>query len=328
MDMTRKVDVGTLLGSIAEMMEENRDNLNEVDSGKRAGTHGDRIASAFRTAAEAARKSRSDDAGEQLAIAAQVMREKGHGRSTGYYADGLEEAAQQFGGQNGISLSNLGPFLESFLSGVQRNNPAKPGQGTMIDALGPAVGALINNRSGNPAGSALEALSEAVTGARGTARNGRVDPGAASATSVIGGIVQALLPGILTAIMSRGLGGLMGGGQRQTDAPTMPQRDVPMDEPGGGGGLGDILGQILGGGQSQPDVNTRPQRDVQPQGGSGGLGDLIGDIMGGQGSGSRSGGSSGGGILDGLGDILGNLGGSRQAPQSSQQGGKPVWWPF
>jgi hypothetical protein len=318
----QQVDVGTLLNSIAEMMEQNQQNLNDVDTGQRGGTHGDRIAAAFRTAANAAQNAGTHDAGEQLEVAAQAMREHGQGRAVGYYADGLEEAAHQFRGQSGISLDSIGPFLESFVHGVERNNPAKPGQGTMVDALEPAVSALHNNRSGNPVGSILEALSGAVTGARGTATNGRVDPGAASATSFIGGIVQALLPGLLSAIMSRGLGGLMRGGQRQPQAPTMPQGDT------GGGGLGDILGDILGGGQSQPQMPSTPQRNVPSQGGSGGLDDLLGQIMGG---GQRSApGSSGGGILGNLDldDILGNLGGNRQTTQPGKQGGEPSWWPF
>jgi dihydroxyacetone kinase-like protein len=292
----QQVDVGTLLNSIAEMMEQNQQNLNDVDAGQRGGTHGDRIAAAFRTAADAAQNAGTHDAGEQLTIAAQAMREHGQGRAVAFYADGLDEAAQQFRGQSGISLSSLEPFLDSFVSGVERNNPAKPGQGTMIDALEPAVNALHNNRSGNPVGSALEALSEAVTGARGTARDGRVDPGAASATNVIGGIVQALLPGILTAIMSRGLGGMMGGGQTQPQMPTVPQRDVGAGQPQGGGGLGDLLDQIAGGSSS------------------GGYDPRQGD--------------DGGGILDNIGDILGNLGGSRQTPQPGKQGDEPSWWPF
>jgi hypothetical protein len=307
MDMDRRVDVGTLLGSIAEMMEQNQQNLNGVDSGPRGGTHGDRITSAFRTAAQAAGQTRTDDAGEQLARAAQAMRQNGQGKAVGYYADGLEDAAQQFKGQNGISLDNLAPFMQSFLGGVQRNNPAQPGQGTMIDALGPAVGALINNRGGDPRRSALEALAESVTGARQTARDGRVDPGAASATNVIGGIVKALLPGIMTAILSKGLsgglGGLLGGGgrQEQPQMPTYPQQDPRLGDrdTGGGGGLGDLIGQVMGGGSNR-------------------------------GGGYDTRGNDGGGLMDDLGDILGRLGGSgqQQSPSGGQRSGNPGWWPF
>lgn len=309
MDRTSRVDVGTLLSSIAEMMEDNKQNLNSVDTGERGGTHGDRIASAFRMAARAAQQSRSDDAGRQLAIAAQAMRENGRGKAVGFYADGLEDAAQQFSGQSGISIDNLAPFLQAFLGGVQRNNPAQPGQGTMIDALAPAVGALINNQGGDPRRSALEALTEAVTGARGTARDGRVDPGAASATNVIGGIVSALLPGLISALMSRGggLGGILGGGrssQRDMRDMDLPQPQVDRDSSdsqSSGGGLGDILGQIMGGrdDQSRGPVTRRQAEDNGP------LGDL-GDILG----------------------QLGGMGRQQTEPDPRGTGGKPVWWPF
>ena len=304
----KQVDVGTLLGSISEMLQQNQDKLNEVDSGPSGGTHGDRIAQAFRTAADAARESGTEDAGEQLSLAAQAMRENGQGRAVGYYADGLQEAASQFGGKSGISTSDLAPFLQSFLGGVRQNNPAQPGQGTMIDALLPAVTSLMgaNKRGADPSQSAMDALGSAINGARGTVgiRGNHVDAGAASATGVLGGIFKALLPGILGAVMGKLTSG---GRQSQT-----------QNEPQGGGGIGDLIGQLTGGGGGG-------SQSGQGGGGGGGLGDLIGQITGGGGSQSGQGGG-------GLGDLIGNVmgGGNRDQGQQTQQEdqGKPGWWPF
>lgn len=306
MNNDRQVDVGTLLGSISEVLQQNQDKLNEVDTGERGGTHGDRIAAAFRTAAEAASNSGTNDAGEQLAIAAQAMRENGQGRAVGHYANGLQEAAQQFGGRNGISISDVLPFLQNFLGGVRRDNPAQPGQGTMIDALLPAVTSLMGNkRSSNPQQSILEALGSAVTGARGTAgsRGQSVDPGAASATGILGGIVKALLPGIMGAVV----GGIASRGRQQPQSQPQVSMEPGYDTGGygniqpqqeSGGGLGDLLGQITGGGGGR-------QTDYGDQGGGGGLGDLLGGLLGGGGEDSRS----------------------TQQPQQ-EESRKPGWWPF
>src|SRR5438132_10536104 len=124
------------------------------------------MAEAFRKAADAAQQTGSNDAGDQLAAAASAMREQGEGKAAGYYADGLEQAATQMQGRQGISLADLLPFLQSFLGGVQRNNPAQPGQGTMIDALMPAVQSLMGARGQGMSMSQaiMQALGSAVSG--------------------------------------------------------------------------------------------------------------------------------------------------------------------
>jgi len=290
-DNQQQVDVGTLLGSISQVLEANKDKLNEVDGGPGGGTHGDRVTRAFSAAAQAAQSADSSDAGEQLSIAAEAMRENGQGKAVNYYANGLQKASSQFAGLKGISLSGLLPFLQSFLGGIRQNNPAQPGQGTMIDAILPAVTSLLGaNKSGvNPVQAAIGALGSAVSGTRATngTRGTGVDPGAASATGILGGIVKSLIPGIVGAVAS-GLGSR--GGQTQ-------QQPQILSEPGYG--------------------------DVAQQGG-GGLGDIIGSLTGG---GSDGGSDSGG---NGLGDLIGGLlgGGNQQPAQSQQGGGKPGWWPF
>jgi phosphoenolpyruvate---glycerone phosphotransferase subunit DhaL len=262
MDQNRQVDVGTLLGGIATMLEQNQGRLNEVDTGARGGTHGERMAQAFEAAARAASQAGTNDAGEQLAIAAQAMRQQGKGKAAGFYANGLEEAASQFQGQSGISLDNLGPLLQALAGGVQRGNPAQQGQGTMIDALLPAVSAFMSGQQQglDPKQAAIQALLSAITGAQGTAtrrssgaQGGYVDPGAASATNVLGGIFGSLLPGVIGALgQGAGAGGL--GGIQQPSYPGGTQQSgYPIGQSGGdplgglGGGLGGLLGGLAGG---------------------------------------------------------------------------------
>jgi hypothetical protein len=289
----RQVDVPTLLQTIASQLSNSQDGIDQASSS----THGRRMAQAFRTAAEAAQEANTNDASEQLRRAAAAMRQRGQGVAAGFYADGLENAAAQVRGQSGISMNDLVPFLQSFVGGVEANNPAKPGQGTMLDALQPALGALQGAQStGNTQGGILDALGAALSGARQTEQGGRMDPGAASAVNVIGGIIAAVAPALIGGLLSNSQG--QGAGS-------------------GAGGLGGLVGGLLGGQQPQPGAyGTQPGGYGSPQGSAdpfGGLGGLLGGLLGGD-QGNASYGGYGTGQQPGqtgLGDVLDNLMGNR-----------------
>jgi hypothetical protein len=304
MDDNRQVDIATLLDSIASQLQQNQGQLNNVDN---AGTHGQRIADAFTAAANAAKNTGTNDAGAQLMQAAQAMQQQGQGKAVTYYSQGLARAAKQFQGQSGISMGDLAPFLQAFLGGVKKNNPAKPGQGTMIDALSPAVNAYVQSqKSGaDPEQGMAQALGAAIKGTASTGQQGNVDPGAASATNVLGGIFMALAPSLLNMLMNRGsqgaqaqgqgggidlgglLGGLMGGAGASAGA---------QGSQGGGIDLGGLLGGLVGGGSA----NTGSQ-GTQDSGQLGWLGGLLGGMAkNAGGSGSSSGGVDLGGLFGGL----------------------------
>ncbi len=275
MDQNKQVDVGTLLQSVAQMVMQNQGN---IDTGNK---HGARVAQAFGAAAQAARSLNTNDAGQQFAAAAQAMRQQGSGQAVNFYANGLEQAAQQFTGRKGVSLNDLLPLLQSLSAGAQQGNPAQVGQGSMLDALVPAASAFMSstNQGLDPRQAAIQALGSAVTGARGTANGpwgypqgtapgGNIDPGAASATNVIGGIVGAFLPGVLGALGQQVLGGGGNAGGRQYTPPSQAQSNDPL------GGLGGIVGALGG---------------LGGLGGAGGIGG-IGNILGGLGGGGQAGG--------------------------------------
>ena len=264
MDQNRQVDVATLLNTIAGQLAQSQEGLNGLDD---QGTHGRRMAEAFRAAASAAEGARTDDAGRQLEVAAEAMRKQGQGKAARFYADGLAESAQEFRGQSGISIGQLLPLLQAFLGGVQRNNPAQPGQGTMIDVLAPAVGALATDqqRGADSHTSILDALSAALGGAQQTQRGqGHVDPGAASAVNIIGGIISALAPSIIGALMNS-----RQGAQQPDDYSRVPGAGgVPAQGQDPFGGLGGLIGGLFGG-QGQGSLGTESGND---------LGDLLGEI--------------------------------------------------
>lgn len=289
MDNNKTIDVGSLLSSVAQTLTQNQSGLNSTDAGQ--GTHGDRMAQAFQVAAQAAQQTanQSNDAGDQFDAAAQALRQSGQGKATQYYANGLEEAAQQFRGRQGISAADIGPLLQSLAGGAQRNNPAQLGQGSMLDALLPAAQGFMGAQGqGLDLGqAAMQALGGAVSGAHGTARTGRMDPGAASATNIISGIVGALLPSVLGAVMSGGLGG----GRQPQMQPSFPgnQQGYSDQQSSQGndplGGLGGLLGGLLGGGQQGG--GGMFGGGGQSQSPLGGLGGALGGLLGGLGGGEE-----------------------------------------
>lgn len=280
MDQNKMVSVGNLLSSIASTLGQNQGNLDQLDAG---GSHGTRMAQAFDAAAQAAQRTGTQDAGEQLSAAAQAMRQQGKGRAAGFYANGLEQAASQFQGKNGIAASDLLPLLQSLAGGAQQGNPAKSGQGTMLDALLPAVSALTGaqQQGADPNQAAIQAMSSAANGAMGTITRTRgggqggsssIDPGAASAMGVLGGIFQALLPGLMSMASQKFLGG--------SNAPQsqFPASQASTNDPMGGfGGLGGLLGGLLGGSGAQDSVSGNVGMGDQ----TGGLDGLLGGLLGG-----------------------------------------------
>ncbi|HEY0069017.1 MAG TPA: DAK2 domain-containing protein [Chloroflexia bacterium] len=276
MDGNRTVDVGSLLDSVANMLKQNQAGLDSTGAAHGANAHGERMAAAFQVSAEAARRARTRDAGKQFAAAAEAMRRGGKGKATQYYANGLELASQEFKGKQGVTTDDLGPLLQALAGGAQKNNPAQPGQGSMLDALLPAAQGFMQARGSgmDTQSAALQALGGAVSGARNTQQvqrggwfggqqppSGAMDPGAASATNIVGGIVSALLPTVLGAVMNH-----VSGGQSQAQ----PQMGGDQNDPLGGlGGLLGGLGGLLGGSQPR-------------QQGQGSQGNPLEDLLGGQ----------------------------------------------
>lgn len=205
------IPVGDVLRMVAATLQEERGRLNGLASFGGNGTHGDRIARAFTDAADAAQQSGTGDAGEDLELAAQVLSDPAYGRAARYYGVGLMQAAPQFLGRPGLSLADLAPLLAGILDGARQNNAAQPGEGTLIDVLEPAAGAVAAAvQQGLTYLQAIQgALGAASSGVRRTATMpqpytrpptgrpapapGYPDPGAASAQTILTGLVRGLL---------------------------------------------------------------------------------------------------------------------------------------
>ncbi|MEP7291571.1 MAG: DAK2 domain-containing protein [Chloroflexota bacterium] len=201
---SRTLNLADVFGSIANQLNNDRDQINAVDAN---GNHGSNIAENFQMVANTLSASRNQDAPTQLRQAAQVLQQNGRGGTANLYAGGLLEAAQRLVGKNGIGLDDVLPLLQGLLSGVQGQTQAQPGQGTLLDTLLPAIMGYASARNnGTDNQSAISnALNAALHGSQQTypqpspfgnrtqqAQLPRRDPGAASAHSLLEGLFNSI----------------------------------------------------------------------------------------------------------------------------------------
>jgi len=213
------VPVAGILDAVAATMRQERGELNVLSSFAGDATLGTRLERAFRDAADAVAGSGTGRAGEDLQLAGQVLTDPaaGYGQAARYLGQGLILAGHQFLDRETLSLADLGPLLTSLLQGSQQDNPAQPGQGTLLDVLIPAATAYSNAVQARLTDQqAIQgAVGAAMSGVRSTANmvqpfnrhrkgranepTGRPDPGAVAAQTLITGLITGLLGDIVPA---------------------------------------------------------------------------------------------------------------------------------
>jgi dihydroxyacetone kinase len=201
--MSQKLDLATLFASIAQELDVDRTQLNELDG--RNGNAGDNLANNFRLVSEAlSQMSGKEDDRTALKQAAQILQERGSGKTANLYASGLNEAASKLPAGS-LNVSDLLPLLEGLLGGVQRSSGAKQGDGTLLDALIPGVLGYMQakRRGASDMEAILDALASSRRGAYGNSGYSgaasqapaptQVDPGAVGVGSLLEGLFRGLL---------------------------------------------------------------------------------------------------------------------------------------
>jgi dihydroxyacetone kinase-like protein len=204
---TNTIDLSDLFGSVVGALRDDQTYLNDLDRHGGNGNHGDNIVNNFQLIEQMLRQTSGQDAGTQLRQAAEALRQNGRGATANIYAEGLNEAAQQMQGQPGLRPEDILPFLQALLGGVQRQSGAQPGEGTLLDSLVPGILGYVQARNGgrNNSEAIMDGLGAAMRGSRRMyqepARHGRsrrqveqpwMDPGAASATTILEGLFRKL----------------------------------------------------------------------------------------------------------------------------------------
>ena len=144
---TNTVDLAKLFGAVANNLTAQKDALNQEDTYNH--DHGDNMVQTFSTIAKVVADLKEKDQATQLASASKELRKSKSG-SAKLYAEGLNQASQQFKGQS-ITPDSAGMLLQA-LMGAQ-NQPAptsqpKPQGGGLLASL---LGAFTGSKPSSPA---------------------------------------------------------------------------------------------------------------------------------------------------------------------------------
>jgi phosphoenolpyruvate---glycerone phosphotransferase subunit DhaL len=153
----------------AQLMHDNRDYLTQLDAAIGDADHGSNMTRGFDAVAAHIVKLENKTPGALLLEIANTLISSVGGASGPLWGSVFRGAGRAAGSSSEITLAGLGDALEAGLHEVVELGAAKPGEKTMVDALGPAVQAV---RASVQEGSSLEA---GVNAARLAAEQGQRD---------------------------------------------------------------------------------------------------------------------------------------------------------
>ena len=135
-DQAKSLDLAQLFQSVTGTLSNNRQELNQADTNNH--DHGDNMVDTFEVITQAMREKKGADPADQLEYAAQMLRQRTSGSSQ-LYAKGLEQASQQFQGQQ-VTPSNAMTLIQTLLGGGQSPQVQPQQQG---GGLGNMLGSLL-----------------------------------------------------------------------------------------------------------------------------------------------------------------------------------------
>jgi dihydroxyacetone kinase-like protein len=202
----------TWIATAAQVIEEQRDHLTQLDAAIGDADHGINLARGFTAVLSALEAAAPPTPGAVLTLTGSTLISKVGGASGPLYGTAFRGAGKALGDAADVGLPGLAAALEAALAGVQRLGAAREGDKTMVDALAPATGAFSKAiAEGASQAGALTALADAArAGAVATismqALKGRAsylgprsvgheDPGAASTALILGALRDAALAG-------------------------------------------------------------------------------------------------------------------------------------
>ena len=263
--MADNFDLSTVFKAVTEALAENQFNLDAADEYN--GNHGTHMVETFNLIQKAVASKSDESAADQLAYASQQLRSNTTSGSAKLYADGLEDAAEQFKGKE-FNQKSAGTLINALMGSKPS---AEGGSGDFLSTL---LGGLTGTPQPKPQPQAQQPAPEQPDDLVG---------------SLLGNIPQQTSnqpqAGAGGDLLSTLLGG-MGGSQAQQQ---QPQQDAG----------GDLLSTLLGG------MGGAQTQQQQPQQNQSGGGDLLSTLLGGLGGSSSSSQSSGGGMGGLLSTLLG-----------------------
>jgi hypothetical protein len=134
-------DLSNLFGVALEAMTDNREQINALDGYN--GNHGDNMVENLRLITEALEAKKSQSPAEGLRYAGQRLESEGRGGTSQYYAQGLNQAAEQLQGSAGLDSNSVMTLVQSLLSAIpSEGHPqeAQSGSSVLEQVIGLAGG--------------------------------------------------------------------------------------------------------------------------------------------------------------------------------------------
>ncbi len=142
---TKQVNLANVFGSVASTLASNREVLNKADTINH--DHGDNMVEVFEVVAQAMKAKKGASSADQLAYAAELLRQKQSG-SAKYYAGGLTQAAQKYQGKK-ITSTNAMDLIQTLLGGGVQSSAGTVHAHLTAGPAEHAPGRAWRHRSGN-----------------------------------------------------------------------------------------------------------------------------------------------------------------------------------
>jgi len=128
-------DLAKLFGVALNAVSSNRDQLNSMDESNHP-NHGDNVTHNLGIIKSTLESQQSQNPSDALRIAAQRLSEQGRGSTAPQYAQGLQQAATHFQGQQNLNNDDMGLLLHSMLGATGSQAPPQPsGMSGMLGML-------------------------------------------------------------------------------------------------------------------------------------------------------------------------------------------------
>lgn len=145
MDTFDAVKMRRILNAMADKIISNRDKLNEIDAGIGDADHGTGMAQSFAKAKEKLAASADQDVSKSLKAFGMGILGGGGGASGALFSGIFTEGGKLMSEKKEMTPAELASWWQAGLAMVVARGKAKAGDKTMVDALEPAVAALIVN---------------------------------------------------------------------------------------------------------------------------------------------------------------------------------------
>jgi len=201
--------ITTWMNGSASSIRAERDHLVQLDAAIGDGDHGTNMTRGFDAVVRALDADDGLAPGRQLVLAGRTLVSAVGGASGPLWGSALRRAGRALGEEPTFGPEQLVAALDAALAAIMDLGQASPGDKTMVDALGPAFGALREAvAAGRPVREAVEAAAAAAEAGRDAtipmqARRGRAsylgersighqDPGATSAALIVRALERAV----------------------------------------------------------------------------------------------------------------------------------------